>query len=229
MPKKPAPPTTSGELARRFREMSHRHSLWQVFADFNEMAAISLARLDWTQQQAREDRYLQIVKAYEPEELAIFPEILGGLALQLEAEMRDVLGQTFHELELHNKWAGQFFTPYDVSRMLAQMTMSDGLQEIIAANGFITAQEPACGSGGMAIAMAHALKDQEINYQQHLHVTAIDVDLKCVHMAFVQLSLLHVPAVVVHGNTLSLETWSAWYTPAHILGGWSRKLRKEAA
>lgn len=32
--------------------------------------------------------------------------------------------------------------------------------------------------------------------------------------------------MVVHGNALSLEVWSVWYTPAHILVGWDRKLRR---
>jgi hypothetical protein len=48
-------------------------------------------------------------------------------------------------------------------------------------------------------------------------------------IAYLQLSLLHVPAVIVHGNTLSSEEWSNWYTPAHILGGWEWRLRRRAA
>src|SRR5579863_8704513 len=51
------------------------------------------------------------------------------------------------------------------------------------------------------------------HYQKHLHVTAVDVDPKCVHMTYLQLSLLHVPAIVVHGNSLSLEEFGHWYTP----------------
>ena len=61
-----------------------------------------------------------------------------------------------------------------------------------------------------------------------LSITATDVDLKCVHMAFLQLSLLNIPAVVVHGNSLSLEEYSHWFTPAHILNGWDHKLRHRA-
>jgi hypothetical protein len=45
-------------------------------------------------------------------------------------------------------------------------------------------------------------------------------------MAYLQLSLLHIPAVVILGNTLALEEREHWFTPAHILGGWSRKLRR---
>ena len=78
----------------------------------------------------------------------------------------------------------------------------------------------------MVIALAHAMKDLGINYQQHLHVTAVDVDAKCVHMAYLQLALLHIPAVIVHGNSLSLEEHAHWYTPAHILDGWRLKLAR---
>jgi hypothetical protein len=59
-------------------------------------------------------------------------------------------------------------------------------------------------------------------------VTAVDVDEKAAHMAYIQLSLLGVPAIVIHGNTLSLQEWSHWYTPAHIFAGWSMKLRARA-
>jgi hypothetical protein len=43
------------------------------------------------------------------------------------------------------------------------------------------------------------------------------------------LSLLHIPAIVVHGNALTLDVWGLWYTPAHVLGGWGRKLERRVA
>lgn len=48
-------------------------------------------------------------------------------------------------------------------------------------------------------------------------------------MTYLQLALLHVPAIVVHGNALSLEEWEHWYTPAHVLGGWNARLRQREA
>lgn len=48
-------------------------------------------------------------------------------------------------------------------------------------------------------------------------------------MSYVQLSLMHVPAVIVHGNTLTLEEYSHWYTPAHIMGGRSQRLSRARA
>lgn len=219
------------ELAKLLNSFYGRHSHWQVFSDFCEMGAIALSNaVDLTQREKREERYMQIVKGYSREELDKFSHGLAHLTMALEGGFGDVLGRTFHDLELHNKWAGQFFTPYDVSRMMANMTVGDGedLKARISERGFVTAQEPAVGSGSMVIALAQALRDAGVNYQQHLHVTAIDVDVKCVHMAYLQFSLLHIPAVIVHGNTLSFEEYSHWYTPAHIMGGWDWKLRRRA-
>jgi hypothetical protein len=41
----------------------------------------------------------------------------------------------------------------------------------------------------------------------------------------VQLSLLHIPAIIQHGTMLSLEGFGRWHTSAHILGGWQWRLR----
>lgn len=225
------PPVTDHqqELLRLFNRLSGRHSHWQVFADFCEMSAIAFSNaVDFIHRDEREERYLQIIKRYDRAELNALAQGLSHLTLAMEHETRDVLGRTFHDLELHNKWAGQFFTPYDVCRMMAQMTIGDtnDLQERIKERGYVTAQEPAVGSGAMVIALAQEMREAGINYQQHLHVTAIDIDLKCVHMAYVQFSLLHIPAVIIHGDTLAVKEYSHWYTPAHLLDGWQWKLRR---
>jgi hypothetical protein len=77
----------------------------------------------------------------------------------------------------------------------------------------------------MVIAAAESLNEAGLNYQQAMHATCIDIDPCCVHMAYVQFSLLHIPAIVVHGNALSMQVWGVWHTPAHIMGGWRWKLR----
>jgi hypothetical protein len=66
------------------------------------------------------------------------------------------------------------------------------------------------------------------NPAEHLWVQAIDVDRLAGLMCYVQLSLWHVPAEVIVGNTLSLKVREVWHTPAHILGSWSYKLRVQA-
>jgi hypothetical protein len=154
--------------------------------------------------------------------------MLGELVLALEYGPDDVLGKVFGELDLGNSARGQFFTPYALCRLMARLNVGTGteVRQRIEQRGFIRLNEPAVGAGAMVIAMAESLQEQQINYQQHLHVIAQDVDSRAVHMAYLQFSLLHIPAVVILGNTLTLEEREHWYTPAHILGLWRTKLHR---
>jgi type I restriction-modification system DNA methylase subunit len=144
------PPDHQKEILKLFGSLAYRHSAWQAFVDFAEAAAISISNAaDWPQRHKREERYMEIVKRSKPDELAAFPKMLAELTLALEEEPSDVMGRTFHDLELHNKWSGQFFSPYPLCRMMAKMTLGDedGIRTKIAERGFVTAQKPACGSG----------------------------------------------------------------------------------
>lgn len=214
-------------LVKLLRENAYRQDLWTVWSDFVEMSAIALSNaVDIANFQRREERYLQIVGKYDREGIDHFAQAFGELVMAMEsARFADLLGATFMGLDLGNKWTGQFFTPYELCRMMAKMQMHS-TKDIIEQNGFITMSDPCVGGGAMVIASAEALHDEGINYQKHLHVTATDIDSRSVHMAYVQLSLLNIPAVVVLGNSLSMEVRDKWYTPAHILGGWSHRLRR---
>lgn len=211
-------------LMAQLRRLSLRHGQDRVFADFVEASCCALSNaVDKSQFTAREARYHEIRKGYAPDDFERFAQMLGQLALTMEeAGFDDVLGGIYMGLKLANARSGQIFTPYPVSRMMAAMTVGNPAE--LPPHGFIDAIEPACGAGGMVVAMADALHQVGVNYQRCLHVTCIDIDLRCVHMTYLQASLLHIPAVVLHGNALSKETWDRWYTPAHMLGGWGRRL-----
>ncbi|BEU98773.1 hypothetical protein ACDW_44790 (plasmid) [Acidovorax sp. DW039] len=95
---------------------------------------------------------------------------------------------------------------------------------VIADRGFVRVSEPTSGAGGMVIAVADVLAEQGFNYQRCMHVVAQDMDLTAVPMTYVQLTLLHIPAVVIWGNAFAMESRARWYTPSHILGDWGRRL-----
>lgn len=214
-------------ICRLLRSCAFRHDLHGLFSDCMETAAIALSNsVDYASRDAREKRYLDIVGRYMRDVVDIFPKVLGEIVLALEAAPGDLLGAVYTELELQSAARGQFFTPYDICRAMAEMTLGDQerLTRLIERDGFVRAAEPACGAGAMIIALAEAMRVQGINYQQHLHVTAVDIDRRAAHMAYIQFTLMHIPAVVIVGNSLSLEMHDHWYTPAHILGGWSAKL-----
>lgn len=217
------------ELVKLLQANAYRLALWDVFRDFCEVSAIAMANaIDLRQAPPREERYQAIMARYEPNERERFPQMFGALVEALEAESGDVIGTVLGELELGNTARGQFFTPYPICVLMAQMQIGDGahIRDEIERKGFITLQEPAVGGGAMVIAFAEAMRKAGFNPQEHLHVTAQDVDPRAVHMSYVQLSLLNIPGVVILGNTLALEEREHWYTPAHFLGLWDNKLRR---
>ncbi|MEM5314148.1 N-6 DNA methylase [Paraburkholderia sp. JHI869] len=232
-------------LVALINEFSYGHHLDTVFRDFVELAALAISNsVDRAQFDAREKRYLEIVGKYKPDEVARFPKMLAELTMSFEVRvaamtagrelgvrgggLTDVLGETYMMLDLGNARSGQFFTPYHVSHLMAGILMA-GRIDAARSREFERVHEPACGAGGMVIATAEAFHDAGMNYQETMHATCIDIDPCCVHMAYLQLSLLHIPAIVVHGNALSMEVWGHWFTPAHVLGGWSRRLRARKA
>src|SRR5712671_755631 len=227
--KKPPPQTTRDYLTtleHALRQLSYSQHLFTTFRHFVELSAIAFSNAaDPIHKAAREEQYLAIVKQYKPEEFQQFPPLLGMLTLCLEQEPTDVLGVLYHRLELHNEQSGQFFTPYPVCLAMAKMLVHDARQ-LVEEKEFIRAHEPCVGSGAMVIALAQALREEGINYQHSLHVTAIDLDIVAVHMAYVQCTLLHVPALMLHGDTLRGEVYSQWRTFAHTMGFWDAKLAR---
>jgi Type I restriction-modification system methyltransferase subunit len=216
-------------ICKLLRGFAYRHDLHRLFSDCMEATAIAISNsVDLANRERREARYLEIIGPYGREVIDAFPKVLGETVLAFEAEPSDVLGAVYAELELGSKDRGQYFTPYPVAQLMAGVIIGsrESVEEIIKRNGFVRAMEPACGAGAMVIALAETMREEGINYQQHLHVTAVDIDPRAVHMAYIQFALLHIPAAVVHGNSLSMEMRECWYTPAHILGGWSTKLAR---
>lgn len=207
------------EFIKLLDQNTGAHRPYEVFRDFCEMAAIALSNaVDKTQYEEREARYLNISNGYNADGLKRFSGMLACVVESLESGFSDCLGQLFMSLELGSHWKGQFFTPYSISLMMAKL-LGQGID-----GDFETVMEPAVGAGGMVIARAQALREMNINYQKRMHVTAVDVDITAVHMAYIQFTLLNIPAIVLHGNTLSNTTWGHWVTQAHVLDMWDVRL-----
>lgn len=211
-------------IIRMIDGVGRRHDRRMVFRDFVTMSAVALSKLDLRQAEAREELYMQTVRKYSREEAETIKAMFAELQEALHVSPRDILGEIYMQLELGNSRMGQFFTPHHICKLMAGITMSDEIVEKVARHGFVTVNEPASGSGATIIAMMLAMQERGLNYQRHVHVIATDLDSTAAMMAYVQLSLMYVPAVVVHGNTLTLEEYSHWYTPAHIMDGWNARL-----
>ena len=197
----------------------------QAFRDCVEMGAISIANR-WDFRQEREERYLAIVKHYTREQLETLARMFGYVSLSIAERWHDCLGELYGDQELNIIEAGQFFTPYHVAQLMAKLALGN-VADVIREKGFATLGEPAVGAGSLALAAAEEVEAQGFEIARMLCVTAIDINVTAVHMAYVQLALRGVPAVVIRGDALLQQEYpkeECWYTPAYIVGRWWAKL-----
>ncbi len=202
----------------------HKHR-YSVFSDFVTMSAIALHNAV-NKNQKLEDEYLAIVARYSKEEVNEFCELFANFVELMEPEPTDVLGSLYMELEVSNLNNGQFFTPHELSLLLARMTYGDVLDSMKSSNKpFITLSEPACGAGGMVLAFVNEMLKKGVNSAEKLYVQCIDIDRLAGLMCYLQLSLWHVPAEIIIGDTLTMEFREVYYTPSYYMGDWDTRLR----
>ncbi len=183
----------SDKIIKTIQSMIGKYGVYNIFEDWVKMIALAYAN-QIVFSQKREEEYLEIMKRYDDVEHSKFYEMYAWLLEWSEEQMTDMLGYIYMHLELGSKAHGQFFTPYHVCQMMAKMQKYDG--KIIKVN------EPSCGAGGNIIALAEALKEQGVNYQQKMEVICQDIDTKAVYMTYVQMCLYGIPAIVYQANTL---------------------------
>lgn len=207
--------STKDELVEEIRKLSSSEGLNTVFTTFLEITATSIAaQMDPANAAERKKRYQEIATKIKPESLTSYARMFALLYWAIrehEDDPCDILGDIYHELRLNNEWNGQFFTPDNICRMMAQIITP--VDEFSDKKKPVTINEPTCGSGTMIIGAIWAMQRQNFDYQHRAFFVAQDIDIRCVWMAYIQLSLYRIPAVVIHGNTLMMEEWSRWYTP----------------
>jgi hypothetical protein len=131
---------------------------------------------------------------------------------------------------LTNDRTGQFFTPYHVSLMMAKIQVGDG---VLPTDHVVKISDPCCGAGGMLVAMSQAMHEKDFNYQQWALFVGQDIDPRCCRMAYIQLSLLACPAVIICGNSLTAPMYEPihWQreTAFYWMSGIEQKMRMEKA
>lgn len=218
-----------------YDEVCYHHSRWAVWSDFVVLSAVSVSNLcDKEHKAEREKLYLQISGKYKPDELTCFSRMFTETvnALELNPD-QDFLGEMFSALNLHDEHNGQFFTPYDICRMMSQIEFGDDLKAKIQKDGWISVLDPACGAGALLVAFANECKRKDVNYQTSVLFVAQDIDFIVGCMCYLQLSLLGCPGYVVIGDTLANPTncldrkglfprpgQNIWYTPFFFRTEW---------
>jgi len=207
--------THKEKLVNEIQTLGQTYGLNTVFTTFLEITATTIAaQMDPQNAEERERRYQEIASGMTPEVLTAYARMFALLYLAVQDHADDpcdILGSIYHELRLNNEWNGQYFTPDHICRLMAQLV--DPMDDLPDKEGPVTINEPTCGSGTMVIGAVWAMKQKNFDYQHKSFFVAQDIDIRCVWMTYIQLSLYGIPAMVIHGDTLTVKEWSRWYTP----------------
>lgn len=204
------------DIIKQIERISGSRSPYEVFCDWIKCTALSFAQTTIFSPQ-REKQYMDTIKKYHEEDAKEFVHMAVLLSETMENGMNDVLGNLFMMSGWGNKNTGQFFTPYHLSRAVAEVNYVDS-ENIVLMN------EPSAGAGGMVIAMADTMNRHGADYQKRLRVVAQDLDLTAYYMCFIQLALYGIDAKCVQGNTLENKPFSVFdnnvmVTPMYIMNG----------
>lgn len=192
------------EFGMLFDTICYSRSRYQVWSDIIHLIAYSISNaVDPVHKEFREREYLKIASGYSKAELETISKLFAIIITSLEKDPdQDFLGSLYMQLNLGNQHAGQFFTPYHVSKMMAFINI-DSAKEQLKLQKMISVVDPCVGGGAMLIAFANACVEQGINYQERVLFVGQDIDHTVGLMAYIQLALLHCPGYVVIGNSLT--------------------------
>jgi hypothetical protein len=189
--------------------------LYTVFEDWLDLMLYALERDD--------EQYLEVVEKYDNEaergnrEIDYFTEAFGQLQQGMAETDADLLGAVYEELAMTSDNFGQYFTPHQVSREMAELSIT--AEELEPENEPYTVADPASGTGRLLIEAARKIPDDidAVFYGQ-------DKDLTCAKMTALNLCFFNMECYVVYGDSLKVEQRKMWQTSGSALGGSIREL-----
>lgn len=192
----------------------------EVFERFLEVAyrAIrgkTVAGAAWQENEAHYERVYEGLQ--RPDEAKTkFAEVLALVTIALNNQCADFLGPLWMEIG-SSASLGQFFTPHEVSKLIAGMTLGD-INKMIAETGrpYFTAQEPTAGMGGMVLAMAELMLEQGLDPSINCFIHMIELDYSVYRGCYIQTSLAGIAGAAFHGDTIRMSMISSAHTPAAL-------------
>lgn len=212
------------DFIKQLNQVKDSKNGYELFCDFLTLSAAALYL--WKQDKKVNDEYMAVASQYTKEELERFGKLLDiTIDALTENQEQDFLGDVFTFGEFTNDQKGQFFTPYHLARFSAESLIGNENEK--QKDHILRLLEPSCGSGVMMIAAANVLKKKNFNYQLDSFFVGIDIDARCARMAYIQCSLLSIPAVIVCGNTLTKEEFWQRETFSYLMAGMRFRLKAE--
>jgi type I restriction-modification system DNA methylase subunit len=162
----------------------YKHDLRSVFDDFLTMTICAFSFNPATSKSYDEELYLETIRKYKKEEALQFPQMLATLVTEMENRLSDSVGNDvlgdYYGSYLYRKGASQYFTPWPVCMMMAEIACGEAKKPD--QDRPLRILDPCCGSGRMLLAAG------KVNGPGHEYY-GIDVDSTCVKMTAINLFL----------------------------------------
>lgn len=204
------------EFVKKLDFTHGKYAIKEVFTDIVSLTAFTI-QFGMLGNEEYVEKYENLLKKYSEKEQLQLKNLVIELAniYKQQYEPVDIMTDIFGELGLGNKNTAQFFTPVQISDLMAKIVGVNLHIENIEKDGYTTLHEPTSGAGGLILAYARELDLKGYDPSRNLYVLAWDIDILCTYMTYVQLSMYDIPAKVVNGNTLTLKENLVLYTPAY--------------
>jgi hypothetical protein len=227
MIKQTSPETHSADtIVKEFGRFGGSVNPRTLFTDFCQLYSLALQNClvlpgspVWEQNEAE---YLRTIKKYDKPDSDHFGYIAAMVVNAMNNTLKktgvydDVLGLVFEQLDMGNDRLGQFFTPMELCTLMAQMQMRQ-VKEMLQSQPYVTIGEPCVGAGRQILAAANVLLTEGFNPSLHMVAECWDLDYLSVNMSYITFTLADIPAVIVHGDSISLRQINppirtyAWY------------------
>ena len=221
------------EIVKLLNALTGARQLWELWEDAMIMFATMLSNaVDKRFFDKREEMFKNVEGKYSEKEIQLFLQIFAEIVNQLEIEPeQDFLGDLYMQLDLGSHWHGQFFTPYNVCKMMADLQLPAELSFEDAKA--VTITDCACGGGALLIASAHAYRTKMakigLNAQDFVCLYAQDLSMVAALMCYIQISLQGYAGKIKIGDSLlhpMLDTDNGsdiWYTPMWFSDVWIQR------
>ena len=206
-------------IVKKIQDLDHKYNYDEIFFDWVRCMFYTYTNTcNKVGYSDREEKFKRIVDKHGKEVIEVFLECHAELVMLFEKEIDDYLGKIYHELGIHNKMKGQFFTPFHLSKLMAETRVNELIKELNSKKR-IKITDAACGSGCLMLGILAVLKEKGINYQKRIFINCSDLDENTIQMAYVQLTIVGAKAKCENKNSLTGEIFGRWDTFNYSISG----------
>lgn len=131
------------EFYATFQELARKYSAEKVWQDVIYACALTQSVFLRSQDKSGHEKIDRIMEQYSEKEqykiISLYANIMDALQ---ENPGQDFLGEMYHRLDLQKNEKGQFFTPYDVCKLMTLLSLStENLAGEISQKGYVTVSD----------------------------------------------------------------------------------------